>query len=131
MRINMKKLKEAIHDIHRELKGQKGDGVAGAPTAYRLQVLKLQQALNQMKGTEPGWLDMWKKLCDLRDTKRYATILYSIRANNRNKVHQHKIRNPYAGVTGQPKTIEFSLEEQGKLIERFIHEFEDQREIAK
>lgn len=127
MRLNMKKLKEAIHDIHREIKAQKGEGPSGPPTAYRLKVLKQQQLVNEM-GTKPGWLDEWRKLSDLRNTKLYATILYSIRANNRNKLHQQTVRNPYAGMSMQPPTKQYTIEEQQKLIAPYIHEFEDQRE---
>jgi len=129
MKINMKKLKEAIHDIHREIKAQKGDGPSGAPTAYRLKVIK-EQARLYAKGYKAETMKEWENFVILRDTKKYATVLYSIRANNRDRVHQTKIRNPYAGMKDQPKTKEFTLEEQKKLIEPFIHEFEAQTETV-
>lgn len=145
MNINVKKLKEAIHDIHRELKAQKGDGPSGAPTAYRLNIIRQQAKINELKTQSKNYpLEKYKKLELMRDTKAYATVLYSIRAHHRGKVHATKRRNPYFEApnyipydykTGkpkarQPKFLYPLLEDQEKLIEPFIHEFEAKTETV-
>lgn len=141
MKIDMKKLKEAIHDIHREIKAQKGDGPSGAPTAYRLRIIKEQTRLYAV-GYKAETAREWEKFAILRDTKAYATVLYSIRASNREKVHATKRRNPYSEAPDfvpsgqskpkgqQPKFLYPTLEDQRKLIEPFIHEFEAQTETV-
>jgi hypothetical protein len=145
MNLDFKKLKEAIHDIHRELKAQKGDGPSGPPTLYRLAVIKQQTLYNELRAKEKNWpLEAYKKLEIMRDTKKYATILYAIKAHHRGKIHTLKRRNPYFEApnfipydhkTGkpkerQPKFIYPTLTDQEKLIEMFVKEYEAQVETV-
>lgn len=144
MKINMKKLREAIRDIHREIRAQKGDGPSGAPTDYRMKVIKERERLYAL-GYKYETIHEWEKFGILQDVRKYATILYSISAHNKGKVHATKRRNPYIEApnfvpydhkTGkpkerQPKFLYPTLEDQAKLIEPFIHEFEQQTEIVR
>lgn len=142
MNIDFKKLKEAIHDIHREIKAQKGDGPSGAPTAYRLKVIKEQARLYAI-GYKAETAKEWENFAILRDTKAYATVLYSMRAHHRDKIHATKRRNPYSEAPDyvpfsqrdnppgkQPKFLYPTLKDQERLIEPFIHEFEAQTETV-
>lgn len=60
----------------------------------------------------------------IEDLKREVTVLCAIRAEHRQKLHRQKVRNPYAGVEGQPPTLASTREEQVRLIQVKLHEYQ-------
>jgi hypothetical protein len=56
--------------------------------------------------------------------KLWVTILCSLRAEHRGKLHRTTVRNPHAGLPEQPKTLPVTHEDQLWLIKNTIPQYE-------
>lgn len=94
MKLNLKKLKQDINSYSNQIKFMRANG-----KRYHNDV-----SIDQLK--------LW------------VTILCALRAEHRQKLHRTKIRNPYAGMIDQPKTIAVTHDDQLRLIKATIPQYE-------
>lgn len=61
--------------------------------------------------------------CSRSELKRLFTMLCSVRADHRNRLHQVKIRNPYSNKKGEPRYVFLSKEDQVSIITPLLREY--------
>ena len=133
MKLDFKKLRRDIKATANELRVVRAN--PNSPTQIRLRELMKswpktraknlveRQELSKARG---AWNEEYENLRihSRGYLREKMTILCSIRAAHRGKLHQAKIRNPYCTLLGEPKFKFLTLEDQEKLVAQHIQRYE-------
>lgn len=124
-KLNFKKLRIDMQRVSNELRFFRSNGYTPA-----------QLRLRELLATWPPigdprraiWNKEYAELChhSREALREKMTILCSIRAHHHGRLHRKKVRNPYANQEGQPKFWEISVEDQVKLIEKHLKDYEQE-----
>lgn len=133
-KLNFKKLRQDMETVSNQIKFLRS---SGRESLYADEYHKIAQEVR--KPGNSGNVEMQMKFRSALDTywslslpalRKRMTILCSIRAQHHGRLHRQRVRNPYANLEGQPRCKTITVEDQVKLIQSFLKDYEQEAPAA-